>query len=184
MKRLSGYIKIDYAIVLFLLYHSVIGYRKGVKKVVYDFIKFLVAWLIASGLNGLLFDKVWNTVFFQRIYSLVNKVIISPLKRDLPFMAYFPWERIVFYLLIIIFSLIAARIFLKAFFSFSSDRVEKVLGLVIGFSKGILYLFILVLLMDPLIQSMGSETARLLSKSALVPHLYEYNVLLDFFEAR
>lgn len=154
---------------------------RGARNVAFDFVKFFIAWGISAGMDRLFFEKFVKTAFFRKVFSMAETVIISPLQRDVPFMAFFSWEKIIFYLLFIVFLLVASRFFLKVVLPAKSDWFEKIFGLILGCFKGTLYLFVMVLLMDSLIQSLNPETGKLLSKSVFIPYLYKYNILLDFF---
>lgn len=177
---LSGYTRVDLAIFIFLVYHASRGYIKGVRYIIFDTVKFFGSYFLTKVAYQLFFESVNKAEWFQAFFKWTQNSIISILCSLFPIMNFFPWESIVFCLIVFLGFVLLLRVALLGFKK-NATFLQKIEGFLFGTIKGIAYLFVLIAILEPLIQSFSIlGFSEWLQKSKILPYLYEYNFLLDF----
>lgn len=176
----SDYTKVDVVIAVFLIYQGLRGYIKGVRYVIFDTVKFFGSYFLTKIAYQLFYQSVAKTVWFQSLLNLLRDKILNRLCELFPIMSFFPWDSIVFCTVVFFGIFLLFRIALLGF-SKEVTFLQKTEGFVLGTIKGIMYLFVLISIAEPLLQSFSIlGFSEWLENSKILPYLYEYNFLLDF----
>lgn len=177
---LSEYTKVDILIAIFLIYQALRGYIKGVRYVIFDSIKFFGSYFLTKISYQLFFETVVETTWFQAFFTWTKNSIISVLCALFPILSFFPWESIIFCIITFLGFILIFRVALLGF-SKQVTLLHKIEGFLLGIVKGIMYLFVLISIAEPLLQGFSIlGFSEWLENSKILPYLYEYNFLLDF----
>lgn len=175
------YTFVDILIVAFLGYHMARGYTKGIKYVFFEAFRLFCVWLLAGFIDRSFYNKIAETVWFEILFSVFFS-FVRPLTRVFGVATFFPWRVIFFYLaLMMLFSLGFKYVF-SAVGGDQKTRKEKLLGFLGGGAKATIYMFVLVAMIDPMIQAYGSKLHPAITRSFFLPLLYKYNIILHFFQ--
>lgn len=167
---------IDMGAILFSVAHMAVGYGKGLKKSLYQSLRFI----ISLALTYLIFSQFMLQIEAQSVYqnfaSSVNSFIIlwiptefASVRQIIPFLKL---DRFVFAIL----CLIALSAVLRLLFGLQKkeNRIEnRIGGLLFGLFKAVLYLFTLYVIGQPLLQlvNLHPDGSALLQGSELLRYL-------------
>lgn len=174
------YTRTDVIIAIFLLYQGLHGYIKGARGVLFDTVKFFGSYFLTKWIYQAFYPTVITQPWFQTALQFSKDTVIDRLCALFPLLRFSPWDSILFCIIVFLGIFILFRILILGF-SYEITFLDRVEGFVLGFLKGICYLFIFIFVAQPLLNTFGAfEASEWLQKSKLLPYLYEYNFLLNF----
>ncbi|MCT4584741.1 MAG: CvpA family protein [Peptostreptococcaceae bacterium] len=180
---------IDIAVLIFLLVHFFIGIYNGFLKSFLDLFKYIVAIIICKNtyiafsefLNGFKFVRGFvdaivknsfeKTDYLSNLIDNPNQFLINV------------FSIITIFVLIILISAILIEL-LDIILKLSGLSLwNRAIGGLFGIVKGIVFIMILFVIINPLVAFFGNEDfIKLLNESQLVKYIYMYNFLFDYFK--
>lgn len=180
---------IDVAVLIFLLVHFFIGIYNGFLKSFLDLFKYIVAIIICKNtyiafsefLNGFKFVRGFvdaivknsfeKTDYLSNLIDNPNQFLINV------------FSIITIFVLIILISAILIEL-LDIILKLSGLSLwNRAIGGLFGIVKGIVFIMILFVIINPLVAFFGNEDfIKLLNESQLVKYIYMYNFLFDYFK--
>lgn len=180
---------IDIAVLIFLLVHFLIGIYNGFLKSFLDLFKYIVAIIVCKNiyiafsefLNGFKFVRDFvdaivknsfeKTDYLSNLIDNPNQFLINV------------FSIITIFVLIILISAILIEL-LDIILKLSGlSLLNRAIGGIFGIIKGIVFIMILFVIINPLVAFFGNEDfIKLLNESQLVKYIYMYNFLFDYFK--
>lgn len=177
---MARYTIVDIIMILFVLYHSIRSYHKGIKLLLFEEAKLFCAWLVAWFIYEFFYIMIVESVMFEILYS-VFFAFIRPLTGVSLFMSLVPWKKLFFFAIFIPLVFIGIKYVFKSVAGDEKTKKEKIWGVVGGILKAVIYLFIIIAILDPVFQNMGTKVSPAITRSFFMPYLYKYNIVIYTF---
>ncbi len=176
--------KIDIAITAFIVFNMIRGYMTGFSKSLFLSLRFIGAIVITRLIYINYFDLLFFSSFYQRYKEVVYDVVTG-------FMSVFIYKALemdtkIFALSIFIIVAVVLNIVFYSFHFMFNKRnmktLDKYMGLIFGGLKSVVYIMILVVILNPMIQKFaGFSNMDALSDTRLLKYFYSYNFILGYF---
>lgn len=177
---MARYTIVDIIMILFVLYHSIKSYNKGIKCLLFEETKLFCAWLVTWFLYEFFYKLISRSVMFEILFSIFY-AFIRPLTRVSDFINNVPWKMFFFFAIFMPLVFIGIKYVFKSVAGDEKTKKEKIWGVVGGAAKAIIYLFIIVALLDPIFQRMETRVNPAITRSFFMPYLYKYNLVIYMF---
>lgn len=177
--------KIDAVIMAFILFNMVRGYMTGFSRSLFLSMRFIGAIVITRLIYINYFDILFYSSFYQRYKVMVYDLVTG-------FMSVFIYRALemdtkIFAISVFIIVTVILNIAFYSFhFMFSKrnmKQMDKFMGLIFGAAKSVVYIMILVVVLNPMIQKFaGFSGMDALSDTRLLKYFYSYNFIMGYFK--
>lgn len=177
--------KIDAVIMAFILFNMVRGYMTGFSRSLFLSMRFIGAIVITRLIYINYFDILFYSSFYQRYKVMVYDLVTG-------FMSVFIYRALemdskIFAISVFIIVTVILNIAFYSFhFMFSKrnmKQMDKFMGLIFGAAKSVVYIMILVMVLNPMIQKFaGFSGMDALSDTRLLKYFYSYNFIMGYFK--
>lgn len=177
--------KIDIVIMAFILFNMIRGYMTGFSRSLFLSMRFIGAIVITRLIYINYFDLLFYSSFYQRykekVYDLVtgfmSVFIYRALEMDTKIFA------ISVFIIVTVILNIAFYSFHFMFSKRNMKQMDKFMGLIFGAAKSVVYIMILVVVLNPMIQKFaGFSGMDALSDTRLLKYFYSYNFIMGYFK--
>lgn len=176
--------KIDNLILVFVLYHMIRGYMRGLSGSLFLSLRFSLSIGLSSYILGKYSERMMKLEPVRVYIKAAGKFLQT-------FLSPFIYEalqiemKILWLSLLILLSLLLGllfELFRESLRKNSLQKADKHAGFFFGALKAVLYLMLIVALADSPMQRLAVvEIQDMLSVSRLLKYLYSYNIFLDYF---
>lgn len=163
----------DVIIASFILFHASNCYFKGIRRALFDILKVFGTAFATFLMYKILFSFVSEAPIFMKISKFMHGFSAN-LFKDAPILEVLPWDNINFCLVTYVLIFFVLKILIIGFEGETPNLYERVLGMMFGIIKAVIYLSIILSFIYPSAYKQINS-----SKSILLPYLIKYNFLIS-----